>query len=291
MGATLAPKSREQYERTWKKFSSFCTLLGIISHLPVSVPTLLLFIAHMKFTNTSPRVITSAISILGHFHKINGVTDPTKNFIVSRALIGVRNISNITPDIRLPITLPILSRLLEATTFVITSPNERKLIRAMMTIAFKAFLRVGEMVPQSLSRGAQNCLQVSDLTIESSSIIVRFNRFKHSGCQGPQSLTVDGSIPQSPIDVSRILREFLATRYPTPGILFTLNGKIYPRRTFDSRLKDLLIFCRLDPNSFKGHSFRIGAATFAASNGKSDAYIRAAGRWSSDAFRRYIRLS
>ncbi len=39
----------------------------------------------------------------------------------------------------------------------------------------------------------------------------------------------------------------------------------------------------------KGHSFRIGAATFAAERGFSDAQIRSMGRWQSDAFRKYIR--
>ena len=40
---------------------------------------------------------------------------------------------------------------------------------------------------------------------------------------------------------------------------------------------------------YKGHSFRIGAATFAAECGFSDAQIRLMGRWQSDAFRKYIR--
>ena len=41
---------------------------------------------------------------------------------------------------------------------------------------------------------------------------------------------------------------------------------------------------------YKGrHSFRIGAATFAAENGYSDAQIRLMGRWQSDVYRKYIR--
>ena len=59
------------------------------------------------------------------------------------------------------------------------------------------------------------------------------------------------------------------------------------RRQFDAWLKQLLTFCDLDTNQFKGHSFRIGAASAAALRGDSDAKIRAAGRWSSDAFKKY----
>ena len=42
------------------------------------------------------------------------------------------------------------------------------------------------------------------------------------------------------------------------------------RRDFDESLKQLLIFCGFQTSSFKGHSFRIGAAM--------DAQIRAASR-------------
>ena len=41
----------------------------------------------------------------------------------------------------------------------------------------------------------------------------------------------------------------------------------------------------------KGHSFRIGAATSTVLRDESDAQIRAASRWASDAFRKYIRIA
>ena len=63
------------------------------------------------------------------------------------------------------------------------------------------------------------------------------------------------------------------------------------RREFDSILKRLLECYALSSKVFKGHSFRIAAATSAALRGESDVQIRAAGRWVSDAFRRYIRIS
>ena len=39
------------------------------------------------------------------------------------------------------------------------------------------------------------------------------------------------------------------------------------------------------------HSFRIGAASFAAEQGLSDAQIRVLGCWKSNAFHKYIRVS
>ena len=67
------------------------------------------------------------------------------------------------------------------------------------------------------------------------------------------------------------------------------------RFEFDASLKQLLHFCGYDTSgydtsAFKGHSFHIGAATAAALRGDSDVQIRAAGRWTSDAFKKYIRF-
>ena len=50
-----------------------------------------------------------------------------------------------------------------------------------------------------------------------------------------------------------------------------------------------LFMCGLDPSRYKGHSFRIGAASYAADRGFSDAQIRMLGRWKSNAFLCYIR--
>ena len=63
------------------------------------------------------------------------------------------------------------------------------------------------------------------------------------------------------------------------------------RNEFDKSLKLLLLFCGYKTISLKGHSFRIGAASDATRRSESDAYIRAAGRWSSVAFKKYIWLA
>jgi len=49
-------------------------------------------------------------------------------------------------------------------------------------------------------------------------------------------------------------------------------------------------YCALDPSRYKGHSFRIGAASYPADAAMSDSQIRALGHWKSDAFHKYIRM-
>ena len=75
------------------------------------------------------------------------------------------------------------------------------------------------------------------------------------------------------------------------GPLFQhLNGVPVTRTEFDEWLARVINYCGLDSTRYKGHSFRIGAASHAAASAYSDAQIRLLGRWQSNAFKWYIRL-
>ena len=289
--ASLAPSTRLQYERAWAKLVGFFHSLALVPVLPVPIYIMMLFIAHLHNAGLAPASIISYVSAISYFHRISGHQDPAKSFIVSRLLIGAQKLRTV-PDVRLPITLPILTKLVAAVPTVITSRYKQVMLRAMMVLAFKAYLRVGERVPGS-ARTGQNCLQRQDISLNGDLISVSFRHFKHSAKHGPQSLQIAGGlIPASPISPASCIRDFLDVRGAVQGPLFAyLDGSPMLRREFDLFLKNLIEFCGLSSKVFKGHSFRIGAATSAALRGKSDAQIRAAGRWSSDAFRKYIRVA
>ena len=86
------------------------------------------------------------------------------------------------------------------------------------------------------------------------------------------------------------LVEYCKSRGALPGPLFCQQNltpiTVYQ---FNTELSRCLQFCGLDTSRYKGHSFRIGAASLAADKGFSDAQIRTLGRWKSDAFKLYIR--
>ena len=92
-------------------------------------------------------------------------------------------------------TLPILSRLVQAPPTVFASTYRRTMLRGMMAIAFRTYLRVGEMVPRSRNM-MQGWLQVGDVTLTGDLINVSFRRFKHSARHGPQSLQLRGECLQ-----------------------------------------------------------------------------------------------
>ena len=79
---------------------------------------------------------------------------------------------------------------------------------------------------------------------------------------------------QGPCPV-RAMQAYLQVRGDRPGPLFQyVTGQAVLRNDFNKELRWALLFCDLDPTTFKSHSFRIGAATTAAQLGMSDSQIR-----------------
>ena len=71
-----------------------------------------------------------------------------------------------------------------------------------------------------------------------------------------------------------------------PGPLFIFQNGVPLSR---SRLNSLLTMLFMSAGDYTGHSFRIGAATIAARAGVPDHMIQILCRWSSDAYKLYIR--
>ena len=67
------------------------------------------------------------------------------------------------------------------------------------------------------------------------------------------------------------------------------NSTPITRPYFAQCLCQALSFSGLDTKLYKSHSFQIGAASWAAAKGMSDAQIRTFGRWKLNTFLRYIR--
>ena len=148
----------------------------------------------------------------------------------------------------------------------------------MCSTAFHAFLRVGEMTATP-NKGVQSNLGLTQLTkmVDSSvkvvSLKITFLNFKNNYNQRPFSVIVKKQLRFCPVS---ILLAYLSNRDLQQGFLSVLsNGNLVPRNYFAKQLALALKLCNLSPNVYKGHSFRIGAASHAADRGMSDAQIRA----------------
>ena len=222
-------------------------------------------------------------------HKLLNFADPTKNYVVSKLVMGSYR-TRPCLDIRLPITLLLLDKLIDA--LYHTAPNfyEITLFKAMYLFAFYAFARIGEITENK--NASYNVVQYNDIECNKlgsfCTITVTFRQYKHNASGVLHQIEL--SRGHSKYDPVEALNEYFSLRGTQSGPLFCmLSGKPVKRHAFDLQLHKTLKFCRLDSSRYKGHSFRIGAASFRSEQGDSDSQIRALRRWKSNAFQKYLR--
>ncbi|XP_077979653.1 uncharacterized protein LOC144434995 [Glandiceps talaboti] len=234
------------------------------------------------------------LSAISYVHKLAGCMDPTKSFLIQKLIVAAKKLDP-RIDVRLPISQPILHKLVQSIEHTITTRYQQSLFRAMFLLAFHGFLRIGEMTVRE-QKEHQRVLQRSSIQfLRLPNNLLAFQLtitvFKHNTENRPFHLLIKATGLPGLCPVHAMI-DICRWRGCRPGPLFIMpTGSAVTREHFVSHLNICLNFCGLDASRYKGHSFRIGAASRAAALGLSDAQIRVLGRWKSDAFKSYIRNS
>ena len=173
-----------------------------------------------------------------------------------------------------------------------------KLLKAMYLLAFHAFVRVGEITGQLPPNG--NNLQLNNIkfTFDNSqlpiAIEIRMSYFKHSSGKHIPVLLVQQNTSQTDLCPGKVLWEYLKLRMAnmnSPQLLFSVMDDLpLSRQIFTNQLRLSLSYLGLSWKHYKRHSFRIGAATTAASMNIPEDKIQQMGRWHSKAFKKYVRI-
>ena len=179
--------------------------------------------------NYGPLTVSSYVSALGYSHKFLGFSDPTTAFFIIQMLKGYNKLG-CRLDARLPITLPVLQKLIESSATLSISEFQFSQFRTMCTTAFFVFLRIGEITYNSAKDASNLILQVHHVSklVYSSKYAVALEitcgNFKHSNNQRPFTIFLHRQNSFCPV---QFLLEYLARRGNRPGPLF-LNPKNNP---------------------------------------------------------------
>jgi integrase len=209
---------------------------------------------------------------------------------VERVIAGANRFhGNSTKPQPLPITLPILRKLLSTIRlrpFAYGGPADSKCLAAAFSLAFACFMRMGEFT-----------FDAFDPRFDLQRAAIAY------GDDGIMKITIPASktdpfrsgvtvvIPSGPADVCpRVaIRTWLAVRTGGPSDpLFSLSGRGFSRSMVSRHLRRALADSGYVSHLFSGHSFRRGAATWAASIGIPGSEIKALGRWNSDCYKLYV---
>ncbi|CAG2200662.1 unnamed protein product [Mytilus edulis] len=269
VSASLSAATQSSYNRMLSVYSNFCQkYFPGVNVLPSTHVMVAHFISHLFIQNYQPSTIASYISAISFMHKIKFLQDPTDTFFIKKMLKGTKQLRH-SVDTRLPITYDILVKLVKALPKVIVGIYNQVLLKAMMSTAYFCFLRIGEIAVKTESE-IYRVIQREDIKFERvnghvSNMTITMKFYKHSNLQS-KTLSI-ARRPENYLCPVKAIEEYLRLQNCPHGPLFRFKcGKPVSGFYFNSSLKSLLNFVGLDTNFYKGHSFRIGAATSAAAS-------------------------
>ena len=286
LSSSITPNTAQQYSRVWNQFKLFVSNTLHVPFLPASQSTIALFISHLVSPPrmSAPSTVTSSISAIAYYHKMAGYEDPTSTFFIRKLLKGLAH-SRSGFDKRIPITPSILEALLSAIPSVCQSRYKQALYSAMFGIMFGAFLRIGEVT------SSPHNLHFHQVQLSEKSVTITFHTYKHHDPSQPVSLSLPIA-PGSPACPVHLITRYISLRGRIQGPLFCdQDNSPILSGTFREVLMQVKRSAAMHKLHITPHSFRIGAATFAATQGYTAQQIQAMGRWKSSAFQRYVRVS
>ena len=108
-----------------------------------------------------PQLTLIYVSSIGYFHRLSDVPDPTKVGYIMELLRCYGKLRS-RVDTRLPITIPILRTAFDVLLSLSLSHFQSLLFKAMSSLAFFAFLHIGEITSRA-DEDSKNSLQLSQV--------------------------------------------------------------------------------------------------------------------------------
>jgi hypothetical protein len=250
--------------------------------LKLTYSTIKLYLCGIRFHYTLAGVPNPLCKLTG---------EPNALARLHMVLQGVKRQRKVTTRQRLPVTIEVLHNVYKRLQQGLISPFLDMMLRTACVTAFFAFLRCGEFTcKSSFDPSANLCCQ--DIVILDDHVQLRL---KQSKCDPfRQGVTIKLYCLSSTMCPMCCLTRYLQLRhqtFPTDGrdsLFVNASGQPLTRVTFIELFRYALVAAGYDATRYSGHSFRIGAATTAARARLEDHLIKVLGRWSSDAYCRYI---
>ena len=285
---SIAPSTRRNYSAAVDVYKTFCSQHEL-TPFPPSEQNLILYSTHIS-TFSSHSNVKLHLAAVKHYAIIQGQAVLFRDFDRLYLLLkGIKRSQGRSYSIpkRLPIT-PTLLRTMNSNLFNSSKLFEDKImIWAAITTAFFGFLRISEYTtPRKHTFDPSITLLLEDIRIRNDSVRLHLKSSKTDPFR--QGVTVRIEANNTILCPVSALRYYIASHPTGSGPLFAFKNGSYLTR---SDVNNILRETSNGAANVSSHSLRIGAASTAAAMGCPKYLIQSMGRWSSDCFRRYIRIS
>jgi hypothetical protein len=284
LGYSLDTSSFGTYTSALNSYLTFCNL----HDLPMDpTPDTLSFYVVFLSSHIKPDSVNSYLS--GVCRQLEpffpDVRRNRTSLLVSRTMTGCMRRFGSPVQRKTPLSHANLLHILDS---MISQPSHDDLLfAALILTGFHALMRLGELVFPD-KKILRNYRKIS-LRHSVSLFPERYSFFlpSHKADRFFEGNIILIQKTNRPTDPHQPFSNYITSRdslFPVhPELWLTSSGQVPTRHWFISRLRRFL------PRDFAGQSLRSGGATSLAEAGADLVTIQAAGRWSSDAFRIYIR--
>ena len=284
---SLAPSTRNTYNSAYQNYNQFCHQCRL-PLFPLSCHVLQFYVTSLA-RRVSYKTIKVYLAGIQFYSYMSGYQETITSMIQLFYLLrGIRRVqgSQFSQVRRSPITIRHLYQLVNHIQVRHQNPHDQYMLHSAITLAFAGLLRSAEFVSHSTTTfDPDTTLLVSDIRLSANIIHVSIKSSKTDpfkrGCIIRIGATGGLLCPVQAIT------NFIQLRGSGPGPLYQFRDGSYLTRRYLSQMLQTEF-----PNAnLNTHSFRIGGASAAAAAGIQDSAIQLLGRWSSDAYRRYLHLS
>lgn len=192
---------------------------------------------------------------------------------------------------RLPITIALLRRFAELSDLSV--PADR-LIFAALTVGVHGLMRSGELAIKVRRDNLEpeNLLTRSSVTWHDNHAVIHLAVSKTDPFREGTDITIYGNgATTCPFAALRATWDDAPKQFPSAPLFQHHDGTPLRYEQLNAAIKRLATSAGLDPQSFSGHSLRIGGATSLAMRGFAQNVIQALGRWQSLSVQLYTRLT
>ncbi len=293
----LAESTQRAYGSGQRRFLSFGAAGGLVA-VPAAETTLVYFVAQLAKDGLKYRTMKVYLSAVRYLHIMEGAADPFQKPLcrLQYTLQGVKRTeacSGTTARTRLPIGPEILRRMRAVLRSDRHNPD-KIMLWAAVCLGYFGFLRAGEMtVPSDDNFDPTVHLTRGDIAVDDplKPEVVRVHIKQSKTDPFRKGIYLYIGKTNSELCPVTALLGYLVVRGQRPGPLFVFkDGRFLSRQRLVSAVREALRAVGLDQSQYCGHSFRIGAATTAASRGLEDSVIKTLGRWRSLAYLDYVRI-
>ena len=285
----LAPRTRRGYSAVSSEFQKFRESVGLEQNWPIPVQHLQQFIVGLHKQGLAPRTIKGKLAALAFQAKARGLHDFSSDFRIRKMVEGWSKERGRVKDARVPISPELLMGICRQWGSICRDEYEVALFRATGLLTFFAALRISEVVAGSKGDESRTALQLADVQLRDGVMRLHIHRSKVDQWGKGVSVTLT-QCQIATICPVRAMEVYLSRRGTKQGYLFIHNdGSPLTRYQFWRFAKEALRREGAHGLQFGTHSFRIGAASTAASLGYQPQDIKRIGRWASTTYRRYVR--